>query len=412
MAAIEWYGPLIDLSDAASHVGDYVQLLVLVRACRSYQESKSSRSKNLLRTCTQVGDNTNPQFSILSWDKQIFGKISAGDIVLMQNVQITTFGGIMEAVTRQCSSFLCLIHLPELNSLKDVDKLVMGTKLGSTTKDKLKVVINWARESRIYDLDLSRILQPNVEAAKNWKINGEKELRHCTSISEVLCLNHPCHVKIHGYIGDINVQKLDGSFYSIDKRFSEWENNILDCLICQGCKVCGAPTDSCLSRRQPSSFYCEKSSSHFHEVCWIYKPFQIYVWDDSGKVSLTVKNRAAEILFGNITAESVKLSFQRLLKPQDSDHPMSSGSRSSNFRTAGQSASGDESDNNSRSQKVQSKVNKRTDFFKIWLILLKLLLLCEENSPFRFEVSVNCDEDSEHFALELVSFFMPYEVLG
>ncbi|XP_031499017.1 uncharacterized protein LOC116263405 isoform X2 [Nymphaea colorata] len=378
MAAIEWYGPLIDLSDAASHVGDYVQLLVLVRACRSYQESKSSRSKNLLRTCTQVGDNTNPQFSILSWDKQIFGKISAGDIVLMQNV----------------------------------DKLVMGTKLGSTTKDKLKVVINWARESRIYDLDLSRILQPNVEAAKNWKINGEKELRHCTSISEVLCLNHPCHVKIHGYIGDINVQKLDGSFYSIDKRFSEWENNILDCLICQGCKVCGAPTDSCLSRRQPSSFYCEKSSSHFHEVCWIYKPFQIYVWDDSGKVSLTVKNRAAEILFGNITAESVKLSFQRLLKPQDSDHPMSSGSRSSNFRTAGQSASGDESDNNSRSQKVQSKVNKRTDFFKIWLILLKLLLLCEENSPFRFEVSVNCDEDSEHFALELVSFFMPYEVLG
>ncbi|KAF3792006.1 hypothetical protein EJ110_NYTH12559 [Nymphaea thermarum] len=361
MAAIEWYGPLIDLCDAASHVGDYVQLLVLVRACRSYQ----------------VGDNTNPQFSILSWDKQIFGKISAGDIVLMQNV----------------------------------DKLVMGTKLGSTTKDKLKVVINWARQSRIYDLDLSHILQPNMEAAKNWKINGEKELRHCTCISEVLCLNHPCHVKIHGYIGDINVQKLDGNFYSIDKRFSKWENNILDCLICQGCKVCGAPTDSCLSRQQPSSFYCEKSSSHFHEVCWIYKPFQIYVWDDSGKVSLTVKNRAAEILFGNITAESVKLSFQRLLKPQDSDHPMSSGSPS-NFRIAGQSADGDESDNKSRSLKVQSKVNKGIDFFKIWLILFKLLLLCEENSPFRFEVSVNCDEDSQHFALELISFFMPCEVLG
>ncbi|KAK2999237.1 hypothetical protein RJ639_024257 [Escallonia herrerae] len=30
MAAMGWYGPLIDLSKASSHIGDYVQLLVLV----------------------------------------------------------------------------------------------------------------------------------------------------------------------------------------------------------------------------------------------------------------------------------------------------------------------------------------------------------------------------------------------
>lgn len=38
-SAIGWYGPLIDLSNAALHVGDFVQLLVLVHRSTPVQVS-------------------------------------------------------------------------------------------------------------------------------------------------------------------------------------------------------------------------------------------------------------------------------------------------------------------------------------------------------------------------------------
>lgn len=39
MAGMGWYGPLIDLSRASSHVGDYVQLLVFVHKSTPIQMS-------------------------------------------------------------------------------------------------------------------------------------------------------------------------------------------------------------------------------------------------------------------------------------------------------------------------------------------------------------------------------------
>ena len=44
MAGMGWYGPLIDLSRASSHVGDYVQLLVFVHKSTPIQVSPLFKS--------------------------------------------------------------------------------------------------------------------------------------------------------------------------------------------------------------------------------------------------------------------------------------------------------------------------------------------------------------------------------
>lgn len=114
MAAIGWYGPLIDLSQAASHRGDYVQLLVFVHTCRPIQvrpslslshlsatisspiqlflllqKHKSSnaneREPPISRTDIHVGDDTRSYFSVSIWNKHMGSMISAGDIVLLQS---------------------------------------------------------------------------------------------------------------------------------------------------------------------------------------------------------------------------------------------------------------------------------------------------------------------------------------
>ena len=48
-AVVSWYGPLIDLSEAASHVGGFVQLLAVVRRVLPHQVMRNPKSD--IRLC-------------------------------------------------------------------------------------------------------------------------------------------------------------------------------------------------------------------------------------------------------------------------------------------------------------------------------------------------------------------------
>jgi hypothetical protein len=48
-AVVSWYGPLIDLSAAASHVGGFVQLLAVVRRVLPHQVTRNPKSD--IRLC-------------------------------------------------------------------------------------------------------------------------------------------------------------------------------------------------------------------------------------------------------------------------------------------------------------------------------------------------------------------------
>lgn len=108
--AIGWYGPLIDLSKAASHIGDYVQLLVFVHRTTPVQYKMAKGGREVIRTDIQVGDDTRPFFHVSIWQKQMGSMAVAGDIILLQNVKITRFGDFVEARTIHCSSLQCLVH--------------------------------------------------------------------------------------------------------------------------------------------------------------------------------------------------------------------------------------------------------------------------------------------------------------
>lgn len=50
-AVVSWYGPLIDLSAAASHVGGFVQLLAVVRRILPHQVMRSPEPYIQLCSC-------------------------------------------------------------------------------------------------------------------------------------------------------------------------------------------------------------------------------------------------------------------------------------------------------------------------------------------------------------------------
>lgn len=145
--ALGWYGPLIDLSEASSHIGDFVQLLLFVHRSAPFQW-RSSKGRSIIRTDIQVGDDTRQYFGVSVWQKSMGSMISVGDVILLQNVKIVKFGDIVEARTVQWSSLLCLIHPYELLISKDIEELVAGCRVGITSKDKLRKVIKWVQQSK------------------------------------------------------------------------------------------------------------------------------------------------------------------------------------------------------------------------------------------------------------------------
>lgn len=112
-SAFGWYGPLIDIRSAPSHIGDFVQLLVFVHRSFPVQVSlnflslfillvciilpftsipesqyKSSKGGYVTRTDIQVGDDTTPYFGVSLWQKDMGSKLAPGDVVLLQSIYL------------------------------------------------------------------------------------------------------------------------------------------------------------------------------------------------------------------------------------------------------------------------------------------------------------------------------------
>ncbi|KAF6155524.1 hypothetical protein GIB67_017879 [Kingdonia uniflora] len=88
--------------------------------CVFGQKFKSMIKGALLKTEIQVGDDTRFYFSVSIWQKEMGSMVVAGDVVLLQNVKIVTFGDVGEAGTVQYSSLKVLVHPYELLMSKGI----------------------------------------------------------------------------------------------------------------------------------------------------------------------------------------------------------------------------------------------------------------------------------------------------
>lgn len=134
---------------------------------------------------------------------------------------------------------------------------------------------------------------------------------------------------------------------------------------------------------------------------------QLYVWDQGGQIPLLVMNKAAEILFGNITAENVYECYQEGESRRHDIKHHSNLSSDHNPKARGSNGLTSENRNLGSMQAGCSHHRIKPDFYSIWLILLKTLLQHGKNSAFRFEIIVDRDKDIENGRFELVSLTMP-----
>ncbi|KAL6317718.1 hypothetical protein AAG906_030472 [Vitis piasezkii] len=422
MAGMGWYGPLIDLSRASSHVGDYVQLLVFVHKSTPIQY-KLPKGGAVIRTDIQVGDDTRPFFSVSLWQKQMGLMAISGNVILLQNVRITRFGDFVEARTIQCSSLLCLIHPYESIISKGVDDLIRDFQFGISMKEKLRRVIEWVQQagSSLHDMHLHGYQKRPL--LKNWKAHEERISRDCFTLSEVSHLTSSCKVTFYASVGEIFLpftwRTLDESEKErmfISQRLSKArDNNLVADLICNGCQLCGSPLDmesGSTFEQTTIPLYCKKSSNHLHVVSLIYRPFMLYVWDETGCILLLVKNKTAEVLFGNITAEKVYLCYMQKhggnpapKNVQKYNH--SDAGAAAHLKASGKRVADSPYADKSMEPKKRQQCEQNPDFYLIWLILLKMLLQQGKNSPLKFEATVDVELDRENGRFEMESVSIP-----
>ncbi|XP_057973662.1 uncharacterized protein LOC131161719 [Malania oleifera] len=412
MAAIGWYGPLIDLSSAASHIGDYVQLLDFVHRSTPVQY-KLSKGGASIRTDIQVCDDTRPFFSISLWQKQMGSMVFAGDVILLQNARITKFHDVVEARTVHCSSLLCLVHPYESLMTKGVDDLLKDCRVGATTREKLKKVIEWAQRAGSIPNTVELDSYQKRQWKRNWKDHEERKSQDCFSLSGLSNLTNSCKATFYGSIGEIFLPitwrilaEYEEEKMFISRRLYEiGDDSLAEDIICTGCQLCGSPLDlDSGSTSKPNSvpFYCHSSSNRLHKISLIYRPFMLYVWDEMGYIPLLVRNKAAEVLFATIGAEKVRSCYLRpkLCCPKDVHTNKHSHARTITLTKAATDA-GPCSTNEAKSQ-----CREDLNFYLIWLSVLRILLQ-GKNSPLKFEVNVNADLDRENGRFEMVSVSMP-----
>nr|GMD74547.1 uncharacterized protein LOC109177450 isoform X1 [Ipomoea batatas] len=400
MAAIVKYGPIIDLSDASAYIDAYVQLLVFVHRSTpiQYKILMKSGGREVIRTDVLVGDDKRTYFPVSIWHKQIASQIVSGTVVLLQNVKITRFGERVEAKTLHCSSILCLVQTYESILSKDVDDVAGGCQVSTSAKNKLQRVIRWLQKSEnVHGNDELNHYQ-SKQLKPNWKVHKEPKCHDCFSLKELCLLFDSCEASFYASIGEIflpitcrNLHESETETLFISRRLYMLEdNNLIDDLVGIGCHLCGTPLnqDHGSTVTEASQFYCQKSSNHLHVVRHIYRPFMLYVWDDSRYISLLVKNKAAELLFGNIRAEEVYACYQRQKHCKTLDNsntkPHSSGTGSKGH-----------------------DVGVKPNLYRIWLILLKTLLQKEKNSLLKFKVHIDANRDWESGKFEMVSVSLP-----
>ncbi|GMP46964.1 hypothetical protein CsSME_00014923 [Camellia sinensis var. sinensis] len=403
MAAIGWYGPLIDLSKASSHIGDYVQLLVFIHRSTPIQYKMAKGGGEVIRTDIQVGDDTRRFFSVSIWQKQIGSMVFAGDIVLLQNVKITKFGDFVEARTIQCSSLLCLVHPSESLVSKGVEGIIGECRVGVRTKEKLRKVIEWVQQtgSTLCNVQLHRH-QPMRQQSINWKVHEERGSQDFFSLLEVSHLTDSCKATFYASIGEIFLKHLHESeeerMFISRRLWTTGENNLTEDLICSGCQLCGSPLNSELGHGEDSVLLST-----------------LYVWDDSKYIPLLVTNKAAELLFGNIKAERVYSCYKERNHDQTPNPNNVQNKDHSDARATTTQLNAAESEVNClhppREGKSLGRKGKQKsaapNLYLIWLVLLKVLMQQGKNSPLKFKVTVNVGRDWESGRFEMVSVSIP-----
>ncbi|XP_060203372.1 uncharacterized protein LOC132631710 isoform X1 [Lycium barbarum] len=423
MAAIVCYGPLIDLSKAAAHIDDYVQLLVFVHNITPIQYKLWRKGgAEVIRTDIQVGDDTRPYFPVTIWNKQLPSTLVAGNIILLQNVKIIRVGGLIEARTVHCSTLQCVVHSYKSLASKGVDELMRSCRIGMAAKDKLQKIVTWLQQGAAVELKTHQWKQASI----NWKAHEETKSQGCVSLKDLSDLPDSCKATLYASVGEVflpitwrHLPESDVESMFISKTlYVHPDCNVADDLITAGCHLCGSPLSyesSTGSVKDATSLYCQESSNHLHAVSMIYRPFMLYVWDDATYAPFLVKNKAAEALFGNVRAEEVLSCYKRL--KDGKDHATNLACRTDGMaeRTLlehsvvgeGISVTGTSRTDEGKELKEKYKFDVRPNFYLVWLILLKLLLQQENNSPLKFKVTINAARDLECGRYEMISVSLP-----
>ncbi|TVU14333.1 hypothetical protein EJB05_37796 [Eragrostis curvula] len=398
-AIVSWYGPLIDLAAAASHVGGFVQLLASVRRVTHHQEQNATTGRIYDKTIFEVGDDTRSSFSVSLWSSKHTSTIVVGDILLLQNIKIVEFRNGLEGRASQISAAQVLLSSEALMNLEacslGIGELVSSCKVGDATRSKLRRVAEWTLRTKC-------ALKENHHQviSKNWKEATAKESTDAWSIAELLCQSKLCNMSVYASIGKIVLAKSPTSHFKgkmsvLDKHSWKEHNDIVKDFITTGCKLCGSPLyEKNVNGENTSANDCPNNPKYLHVLGQIYKPFMMYIYDQSGQVPLLVRNKAAEILFANIVADDLSECYKShqcmLLETCESGNVSPSGKI-------------DFTGSNGIAKK--RKTEQKPNFHLIWLIMVKCLL--GKNSPFCFQISVNPEKHVEDGRFELLSLTMP-----
>uniref|UniRef100_A0A803L0A9 Uncharacterized protein n=2 Tax=Chenopodium quinoa TaxID=63459 RepID=A0A803L0A9_CHEQI len=366
----------------------------------------------LIRSDISVGDETRPTFSITLWNNNLASSISAGDILFFRNVKVCSYAGMLQATSVEYSSILCLIHPFHSLLSQGEDDLLTTCRLVGTAKDKLRRVIQWVQRTR----STLSYQQPNFHhttpAPRNWNVHQEQKPRQCFLLSQVLHLSTSCKAVFHASIGEVFLHSLwpdaNNERLFISSRLTTKSDFIVEDMICIGCHLCGFPlcSDSTTVGKQ-SPLYCVKSSNRLHTVGLIYRPFMLYVWDDLEYIPLHVTNKAAEFLFGNIIAEDVYQSYKAQKDDQYLKNPFKAYVNEQNHGRV--EAKGIGLSSSVRAVGLEMRKHndaKSPNFYLIWLIVLRMLLLKGKNSSLKFEVLVNPSLEIEDGRFEMISVSM------
>ncbi|GFP89779.1 hypothetical protein PHJA_001121700 [Phtheirospermum japonicum] len=278
-ATIGWYGPLIDLCKASSYIGDYVQLLVFVHRSTPVQYKISRNGGEVVRMDILVGDETRSYFPVTIWQKQMGSQVSAGHVFLLQS---------LNEVIQEC-------------------------RIGITAKDKLQRVVGWLQRARLAHCgSVLNCDEHRSQLKVNWKVHEEMHSQDCSSLSELYKCDNNCKAIFHASIGEIflpitwvDLEENEAERMFVSRRLhNQRDKSLVDDLITIGCEHCGNPVNVRTGVEQNTNpLYCGKSSNRLHVVGNIYRPFLLYVWDDIKYLPILVSNKAAENLFGNISAQ-------------------------------------------------------------------------------------------------------------
>uniref|UniRef100_A0A0D9W5N2 Uncharacterized protein n=1 Tax=Leersia perrieri TaxID=77586 RepID=A0A0D9W5N2_9ORYZ len=393
---VSWYGPLIDLSAAAGHLGGFVQLLASVRRVLPQQGQSATDGRAFQKIMLEVADDTRSSFCVSLWPKH-GSSVLAGDVLLLQNIKIVEFRNGLEGRASQISAVQVFLNSKDLKE-RGIDELIDNCKVGDNTRSKLRRVVEWA-----WMQHNKCALAENCHKAtlKNWKDRKEKELGEFLSISELLPQSKLCNIGIYAFVCKM---VLTGSLtsdsnrkFSVIERFSLKEHNdIVRDLVTTGCTLCGSPLyPKNLHGESTYPIDCPKSPKYLHAIGQIYKPFMIYVRDQSGQVPVLVRNKAAEILFANIMADDVSECYKNrhfmLLDTSDCGNLNTSGMLDGTGETG---------------ITKRKRTKEKPDWHLIWLIVIKCLLNQHKNSPFCLQISVNPEKSVEDGRFELVSLTM------